>query len=173
MGSAVVDTCFLINWARFSRRDLLRELFDRLFMPEPTFSEVKSEAALSLASEWLAKRFLVLTPVLPANEREVELLLRFVAEHPQLPSIDPPELYGFILAKRLGLPFLTDNKAPKRVALALESYSSVVVLDSLDVLKLAAETGSASLAELVDAFTRETGFRFSRTRLREVGLLGP
>jgi len=170
MGSAAIDTCFLINWARFSRREELELVFDRLFMPEPTFSEVKSDVALSLASEWLSRRFLVLVPVMPTDEREIEAVLKFVADHPELPSIDPPELYAFLLAKRLSIPLRTDNKAPKRISLASEDFSSVLVLDSLDVLKLIAEKGH-DIAELVERFMEDTGFKFSRKRLVELGLL--
>ncbi|RLI08625.1 hypothetical protein DRO32_02005 [Candidatus Bathyarchaeota archaeon] len=170
MGSAVIDTCFLINWARFSEREKLKLLFDRLFMPEITFSEVRSMVALGLASEWLASRFLVLAPVLPTNEEEVEGILKLVASHPQIPSIDPPELYAFILARRLEVPLLTDNKAPKRVSQLSGGYS-VPVLDSLDVLKLISDRGF-ELRELVAKFMEETGFRFSRSRLEEVGLIG-
>ncbi|RLI13681.1 hypothetical protein DRO33_00820 [Candidatus Bathyarchaeota archaeon] len=171
MEVAVIDTCFLINWARFSGRGKLKLLFSRLFMPELTFSEVRSETALMVASKWLSERFLVLAPTLPTDEDEVEEILRFVASHPQLPAIDPPELYAFVLARRLGVPFLTDNKAPKRVSQLSTQYSSVLVLDSLDVLKMIADRGE-ELGTLVESFMKETGFRFSRARLREVGLLG-
>ena len=170
MASAVIDTCFLINWAKFSKRDKLKLVFDRLFMPEPTFSEVKSDTALSLASEWLSRRFLVLTPIMPTDEPGIEAILRLVASRPELPSIDPPELYAFVLAKRLDIPLLTDNKAPKRISLASEEFSSVLVLDSLDVLKLVAERG-LDLAELVELFMADTGFRFSKKRLAEIGIL--
>ncbi|HEW89920.1 MAG TPA: hypothetical protein ENG43_01075 [Candidatus Bathyarchaeota archaeon] len=174
MGAAVVDTCFLINWARFSGKEKLKLLFDRLFMPEITFSEVKSYTALSVASKWLSERFLVLAPVLPANEEEIGSILAYVASHPQLPSIDPPELYALVLAKRLNVPFLTDNKAPKRLVHISDRHSSLLVLDSLDVLKMIADVdGSLELGSLVADFMRETSFRFSRARLREVGLLGP
>ena len=46
MALAVVDACFLINWARFRQRLDLFRLFKRLAAPAPVFVEVRSEPHL-------------------------------------------------------------------------------------------------------------------------------
>jgi len=166
--SAVIDACFFINWASFSGVGLLKSLFRRLFMPEVVFSEIKSPRARSLSAEWLSERYLVLTPVTKSDEAEAAEVLSIMAHYPQLPVLDPPELYAFVLAKRLGVPLLTDNKAPKRLAEVVDRYRDVRVYDSLDVLVMAVPRDA--LREAVEKFIRETSFQFSRRRLEELGI---
>ena len=64
---------------------------------------------------------------------------------------------------------LTDNKAPKRITQLIPKFSTVRVLDSLDILKLIADKGF-DLKELVLKFMDETKFKFSKRRLKELGI---
>ena len=165
---AVIDACLFINWSKFSLKEDLRKLASRLFMPEVVFQEIKSPHARALAAEWLSSRFLVLTPLTKLDETEVENVLSIMSSYPQIPPLDPPELYAFVLARRLRIPLLTDNKAPKRLVEVAPSYSGVIVLDSLDILvKL---YGSHELKAVVERFMADTSFRFSSRRLAELGL---
>jgi len=168
MEAAVIDACFLINWASFSEVALLKNLFSRLFMPEVVFAEIKSAKARALSAEWLSERYLVLTPVTRLDENEVLEIMSLMAQYPSIPTLDPPELYAFVLAKRLNIPLLTDNKAPKRLVEVVERYKGVRVYDSLDVLVLA--TPKDRLKDVIEKFINETSFRFSRKRLEELGL---
>jgi len=47
MMMSVADTCFLIDWSRFSLRDILFELFDVVAVPEQVLAEVRREETLS------------------------------------------------------------------------------------------------------------------------------
>ncbi|MCC5998557.1 MAG: hypothetical protein LM573_05725, partial [Thermofilum sp.] len=71
------------------------------------------------------------------------------------------------VAKRRGYAVLTDNKAPKYLAQILKDYSTVKVLDSLDILSL---IYGDDLAEAVKAYKEDTGLVFSKTRLKTYGI---
>ncbi|MGC9103600.1 MAG: hypothetical protein ACP5JF_02260 [Candidatus Methanodesulfokora sp.] len=163
--SAAVDACLIINWSLFSEYDRIRRAFSRLFMPEITFEEIKSEKAKALSAKWLSERYLVLTPVI--EEGEVRKILSLIAMHPEIPTIDPPELYAFVLAKGLGIPLLTDNKAPKRLTEIIPEYRNVAVYDSLDILIMT--SSKEELNDVVEKFMRETSFKFSKRRLESIG----
>ena len=165
--TAVIDTCLLINWAHFSEKDILKKLFQRLFIPEKTYPEIKTIVATRVAAQWMTKRFLIITPVLTKDENEVVKVLDVAARYPELPTLDLPELYAFVLAKRLKIPLLTDNKAPKRLAEVTTEYSDVTVYDSLDLLKLTFH--GEVLIEKVKRFMQDTSFFFSKHKLGEIG----
>ncbi len=165
MTSAVVDACLIINWSLFSEPDRIKRAFNRLLMPEVTFEEIKSERAKALSAKWLSERYLVLTPVI--DEGEVSKILSLIAIYPQVPIIDPPELYAFVLAKRLRIPLLTDNKAPKRLTEVVPEYKEVAVYDSLDILIMTSPR--EELNDVIERFMNETSFRFSRRRLKSLG----
>ena len=168
MEAAVVDTCLVINWSRFSEADRIKRAFHRLYMPELTFSEVKSPRARALAARWLTERYLVLTPIMRVDEEEATKLLAAASRRPEIPPLDPPELYAFAQALRLRVPLLTDNKAPKRVTEYLEEYRWARVYDSLDILILTSTP--QELPSVIEKFIRETSFMFSRRRLVALGV---
>jgi predicted nucleic acid-binding protein len=163
--SAVVDACLIINWSLFSEHDRIKRAFNRLLMPEVTFEEIKSEKAKALSARWLSERYLVLTPVI--DEEEVGKILSLIAMYSQVPTMDPPELYAFVLAKRLKIPLLTDNKAPKRLTEVVSEYKEVAVYDSLDILVMT--SSKEELNDIIEKFMRETSFRFSKRRLKSLG----
>ncbi|RLG52018.1 MAG: hypothetical protein DRN99_07960 [Thermoproteota archaeon] len=53
---AVCDTCFLIDWARYSRRELVFKAFRRLLTPKQVLDEVVSERTLEFIVGEMAKR---------------------------------------------------------------------------------------------------------------------
>jgi len=165
---AVVDACFLINWARFRQRMDLFRLFERLAVPAPVFVEVRSEPARLFVSSLLATRRLLLTPRLAKVDQLALTLFETINADPNLPVIDPPEAYALAFAKYVGAPMLTDNAAPKLATMFLEILRDVVVYDSLDVL-VRLYRGSRLEAK-VREFMRDTGIIFSERRLREHGL---
>jgi len=46
--AASVDTCFIIDWARYRRAELLERIFDRILLTEHVLREVKSERTITL-----------------------------------------------------------------------------------------------------------------------------
>ncbi len=164
----MVDACFLINWSRFRQRNDLFTLYSRLVIPSVVFVEVKREPARSFISQLLATKTLLLAPRIASVDSLALRLFEAINSDPNLPSIDPPEAYALAFAKVAGLPFLTDNVAPKAATLFIRELSGVRVYDSLDVLNML--YSGSRLREKVGEFMREVGVRFSRRRLRELGL---
>ncbi|MGC9020673.1 MAG: hypothetical protein ACP5KE_05635 [Candidatus Methanodesulfokora sp.] len=52
--SAVADTSFLIDWARYTKRDLLFSIF-KVSIPESVLGEIKSENTISWVAQKLAE----------------------------------------------------------------------------------------------------------------------
>jgi predicted nucleic acid-binding protein len=119
-----------------------------------------------MLAPWLASRRAFLIPRINDYEVEAQRLVEF-SRSQRLPTLDPPEAYCLAVAKRRGYEVLTDNKAPKYLAQILKDYSTVKVLDSLDILSL---IYCDDLAEAVKAYKEDTGLVFSKTRLKTHGI---
>ena len=71
---AIADASFIIDWARYSRRDLLFKVFDVVWIPEPVLGELRSERSVMWVAEKLAAGVMALFPELP-NYRDEALRL--------------------------------------------------------------------------------------------------
>jgi hypothetical protein len=165
MSTAVADTCFLVHWLRFRERERIFEVFESIAVPVMVLDEMGARGRVMLAP-WLASRRAFLIPRINDYEVEALRLVEF-SRSQRLPTLDPPEAYCLAVAKRRGYAVLTDNKAPKYLAQILKDYSTVKVLDSLDILSL---IYGDDLAEAVKAYKEDTGLVFSKTRLKTHGI---
>ena len=65
--NAIADTSFLIDWAKYSKRDLLFKIFDTVWLPEAVLNEIKSENTVMWVvktcreEEWLCSQNLQTT----------------------------------------------------------------------------------------------------------------
>ena len=167
--SAVSDTCFIVNWSNFRRREDLFKHFKTINLPIAVIDEVKDVGVKRFIAGWIVKGCIKILPSLPSIDVETLKLIRLVENIPSLPRIDPPETYGLIYAKILGIPLLTDNKAPKRIVKVVKDYENVTVLDSLDVLK-AIYCRRGLLRNRIKEFIQDTGINFSVERLRGINI---
>jgi hypothetical protein len=87
---AIADTSFLIDWARYSRRDLLWRLFDVVHLPESVLAEIYSEGTLAWIVDGLASRRMAL---FTETDDVVDLARRIVSLSRALPArgVDLPE----------------------------------------------------------------------------------
>ncbi len=51
----VVDACFLIDWSRYRRRELLASLFEAILVHEEVLAQLRSPSAIDFASRLLAR----------------------------------------------------------------------------------------------------------------------
>ena len=165
MSIAVVDACFLINWSRFRYREDLFKLYPRLALPEIVLSEIRSSDAKRFMLSLATSGKLIIIPRVNLIDREALKLFTLINSIPELPRIDEPEAYGLAYAKLHGIPFLTDNAAPRIAREFLREIREVQVLDSLEVL-CRLYSGEYLLLRIKE-FMRDTGIVFSKKRLRE------
>nr|KJR73775.1 MAG: DNA-binding protein [Thermoproteus sp. AZ2] len=105
---AIADTSFLVDWARYSKRDLLFRVFDVVWIPEAVLGEVRSEPTLTWISEGLASGSMSLMPELPEYREEAFRLMEASRRYKRL---DYPEAYCIAVAAARGLIALSENGA--------------------------------------------------------------
>jgi len=138
---AVADTCFLIDWARYRRRDILFKLFRTVFVPEQVLDEIRSENTVAWIAGALARGWLSLyTP----SSMEVEEAIRLVEWsrlHPQAAAIDMPEALCLVVGRRRGYIVLTENRGALLAPRLNKDYSGVEVWRALEVILEALRRG--------------------------------
>jgi len=132
----VTDTCFLVDWARFGKKDCIKQIFNRLLITEEVLKEIESESTISLVTEWLVDGFLYLVPVSPIDYAEVDRISRIIADLPQIPTeVEKPELICLVLAKKYNCILLTENIGAIRITQWMDEYKEVRVWRAIEVLK--------------------------------------
>ena len=161
---AVTDTCFLINWLRFRRRDDIFRLYQTIAIPLLVLDELGTTR--SRLAEWITSRRIIFIPRINVIEIEAIRVVE-LAKTRSLPLVDPPEAYCLCIAKYRGYDVLTDNRAIKYIVREVEEFRNVKVLDSLDLLVSLYGSLRETLKSRVLEFSSDTGIRFSQRRLRE------
>jgi len=162
---ASIDTCFLIDWSRYRRRELLERAFEYVFVTEEVLSEVRTERTVEYVSELLARGFLVIYPfkseVLPIVRRALELS----TSDPRVPVLDPPEAYALAIAYRESCVCLTENKGVLRLVEYYDEFRGVRVWRSLELIEHLYERGLVrDLEEELERYSEDTGHVFPKER---------
>ncbi len=171
MLSAVADTCFLIDWARFRRRDLLTKLFNKIVVTQHILDEVRSNYTIEYIASLIASDKLLVYPITPSVERFVMDLVSFALRDPRIPRVDEPELYALAIGYLLKLPVLTENRGAIRLAqlhpelVNLEIYGALEILEKAIADKL---VNVDSCLELFMEYTNDTKHSFPKRRLNKV-----
>ena len=131
----VVDACFIIDWCRYRRRELLERLFSVLFIHEETLGQLRSEKTITYVSDLLAKGKLRLYPWSHSEEDEYLRLRSEIVVDPRIPSLERPDMLCLIMAKRLNAILLSENIGIHRVIEFHSKYSNVVVWTALETLE--------------------------------------
>ena len=177
--TCVLDACFIIDWARWSKRNSLWRVFSFGFVPEPVLREISTSGPLRVLREWMSAGFLTVHPSSKDLEDEALRLIVEARRNPRIPRIDPPEAVCVALARRIGAVVLTENRGVIRAyEIAKESLAPAVVWNSLRLLAYLYATGvavSSSFEELVAEYEQEVKHTFSRREVvrvaKEFGIL--
>ena len=105
---AIADTSFLVDWARYSRRDILFRLFDVVHVPESVLRELR----LPPAVDWVAEGLAADKMALFTETSDVEEIAReIMAESRQKPvkRVDYPEAVCLAAGLKFGYVVLTEN----------------------------------------------------------------
>ncbi len=170
MMDAIADTSFLIDWARYSRRDLIYSLFELIHVPETVLAEVQSEATLTWIVDGLIGRRMALfteTEDVIAEARRITSLSRALP----MRSIDLPEAVCLAAGMRHGYMVLTENGGAAMAPAFIDVLRDVRVARAIDVLYMLAQNGLIDLREEVARYQAETGHRFARRDLTRIGLM--
>ena len=170
--TCVLDACFIIDWSRWRRRHLIKEIFSAGFMPEITLREVITEKPLRALRELILDGWLTIYPHFRELEEEAVSLILDARRDPRIPRIDPPEALCSILARRLGSALLTENRGIIRAYwLMREKFSPAIVLNSLRLLAYICARGltpETSFPELIEEYERDSNHSFSPSEVRAV-----
>jgi hypothetical protein len=166
---AVADTCFLIDWAYWRRRNVLPGLFRAVFVPEEVLREVKSESTL----EWVPENLATGSFALFTETQDVVGFARAIVERSRmLPirGVDLPEAVCLAISKMRGYTVLTENRGALMAADTLAELSGVRVWRSLDLISHAFRRGilGGDPETVFMEYEEDTGHMFPREELRGV-----
>jgi len=169
----VVDACFIIDWCRYRRRELLERLFSVLFIHEETLGQLRSEKTITYVSDLLAKGKLRLYPWSHSEEDEYLRLRSEIVVDPRIPSLERPDMLCLIMAKRLNAILLSENIGIHRVIEFHSKYSNVVVWTALETLENIVYKGFLNVHSAEDflryvrEYEHDTSHIFKSNRLKQ------
>ena len=158
-----VDSCFLIDWAKYRRRWIIEKIFSYCYIVEEVVAEIKSERSVAYLAELLAKGFLVFYPF----KRDLEGIVREViaesVRDSRVRTLDPPEAYALAIGVKEGCVVLTENKGVIELVRLNPKYAGLSVWRSYELLREASRLGLIeSLEEELKTYESETGHKFPR-----------
>ncbi len=131
---AIADTCFLIDWAKYRRRDLLFKLFNVVYVTESVIREIKSEDTISWISGMLAAGKLALYTETNDEINEARELMDRTRTVPIMIHVDLPEALCLVIGRRRGYTVLTENRGAIMSTEFIDKYKDVVVWRALEIL---------------------------------------
>lgn len=153
----VVDSSSLISLARIGKLDILKDMFDKIYIPQDVFEEVVTTGRNRPGSKeiedaiWIEKREM-------KGRKTIESLARES-------NLSRGELATIMLAKELNADLIIlDEKRARKVA----EFANVNVMGTAGVLEQAYQKGMISnLKEVLDEL-KESGFRLSEKVYYEI-----
>jgi uncharacterized protein len=148
----VADTSPLIGLARIGRLSLLDAVFRVVYLPQAVFDEATADpqrpGATAIRETWQQGRLTLQAAPPPTDE-----LAALVT------ALDQGEAEALLLARRLGVPLLIDERRGRRVAQSL----NLTVIGTGAVLVTAKQRGLiAEVAPLLEQL-KQTGYRLGDT----------
>ncbi|MEM2543186.1 MAG: hypothetical protein QXR35_06965 [Candidatus Korarchaeum sp.] len=165
---AVADTCFLIDWSAWRRRDILFELFITVFVPESVLMEVRKESTLEWIADSLSRGSLTLLTETPDLVERARQLIERSKQVPGLRGVDLPESLCLVFGRRMGYVVLTENRGALMAADVLEELEGVEVWRALEVIIEGIRTGLLTGSDPFMEYERDTGHRFPKADLERV-----
>jgi len=149
---AIADTCLLIDWANYRRRNILAELFHAIYVPEQVLDEVKSEGVLSwITTNFASGTFILFTPTGDIIN-EARRIIDIVAKTPWARKIELPEAICLAAGKILGYVVLTENRGAIMAREILPEYQEVRIYKSIDIIENAMIRGLIKVKDRDDIY---------------------
>ncbi len=172
--TAIADTCFLIDWARYRRRDILFELFSTVFVPEQVLDEVVSEETIEWIANSLAKRKLSLYVAPSSIADEALKIIDVMASLTWTRRVELPEAICLAIGKKHGYTVLTENRGALQAVEILTEYSGVKAMRAIDVLAEAISTSKITVLSreevksILSEYEKDTKHRFPKGDVKEI-----
>jgi|GEM_PF-2337263 predicted nucleic acid-binding protein len=153
MKIGVIDTSFLIDWAKYSKRYLLSKVYDKIIMLSKILDEIKSEDTLIYIVSEMERQFFIYVDVTSQIENRA---MEIINQSLKIKRVDLPEALCIAYAEKFGYDVLTENmgairfpsfvKRVKAIDVLVEMYSGCLIND---------------LKEELENYMRETKHRYS------------
>ena len=169
--TCVLDSCFVIDWVKWRKRDSIKQIFSIALMPETALKELATLEPLRAVREWISSGWLTVYPHFRELEDEALEFMLNARTDPRIPRIDMPEAICAVLAKRLGSAVLTENRGILRAySLRGDLFGRATVLNSIRLIAFLHKNGflSGSFCELVEEYESDTKHSFSRREIEVV-----
>ncbi|MCK4614898.1 MAG: type II toxin-antitoxin system VapC family toxin [Thermoplasmata archaeon] len=163
----VIDACFIIDWSRYRRKEILKKVFRKLYITESVLGELKSESTISFVGDMIADEYLALFDISSEHPDVIDLMSGYNARNIE-PNIDAPEATALVLALVSGSKYLlSENKATYSASL-FERFEDIEVWGAMDVIKEAILRGVLATSDpkkYFDEYSIDTSHSFKRTSL--------
>ena len=154
MTAVVADTDILSTFGKVDRFDLLRQLFQPIYLAPAVYRELLQAERMGFL--WV-DRIMSVVEMLPLTTDETQEVERLIRQHPQLGS---GEVESFVLAQTHHLICLTNDRQAKAVANQF-SLSYLDLEEILRAFKTKAILATEALSTLIDQIEQE-----ERTRIK-------
>jgi len=134
MRLASLDTCFLIDWALYRRRNYIIKIFDKILISEHVLREIYSGKTLDFVTELLSKGFMTLIPLTSQEEEIARRLITIALSDPRIPELHETEVYAVAIALTYNTIIVTENKAVLWLKVYYPNEIPQPVWRSIDVL---------------------------------------
>ncbi len=108
MHTGIADTSFIIDWAKYSRRDVIFRLFELIWLPEAVLAEVRSEHTIAWIAGGLASENMAIFPDLPEIRGEALKIMEVSRKYP-VKSLDYPEAFCLAVGRERKVIVLSEN----------------------------------------------------------------
>lgn len=159
----------MIDWAKYKKRDIIKDIFKSVFITIDVMDEITSEETLSMVGDYLADGFFVpITLTDTEREKVHELMISYTKDN-QAPTIHEPEASVAVFALNHGIEIvLSENTALKY---HYQIRKNPEVWGALDVLKKALGDDlitTSNIKKEFEAYSQETKHLFRKKDVEKV-----
>ncbi|MCD6456564.1 MAG: hypothetical protein J7K81_07250 [Methanophagales archaeon] len=164
----VIDTCFLVDWVDYRRRDILKLIFDEVILLSEIEKEISDQKARKIIRNWMDERFM---KFIRPSQRDINEAIELTTNS-YLSTLIGEIHYADALiiahAKNTGIKnIISENHAVLHLPEHHPLYMDVVVLTAGDIILHAAKMGYINVrseddfANILGEYQKETKRKYS------------
>jgi len=163
----VADTCFIIDWSKYSNREVLFKLFNKVLILKQVLDEVRREETLNYIVQKMMTEQIEFYEPSTLVLREADEIVRRSISIPHLRRVDLPEALCIAIGRGYGYVVLTENLGAYYFVKHEDRYKHVIIWRSIDVLREAYLKGflHGDPLNIIEEYQRETKHVFSKREI--------